>query len=229
MLAAAEGQVEAVLGWMRDQPSIDDTMLKEIYTIAHKNNHHRLAFASAQRLFYMRPHKQHEYYLATALLEVERVDEALSILEDLVPADAVVEGTYMKALMAADEIELLINYALTRLDSEILDEDSKSVFIRALVDVEANEAVLPHLRRAVKQNTVAWALVYQDVLRKLNLNAEWHNYIMIRLGQGDLSPEERRQLAFSLLELGDKKAAIATFKQLVGNASIEKQYLQQLF
>jgi tetratricopeptide (TPR) repeat protein len=229
MLAVAEGQEEAVLRWMRDQRSIDDTMVRDIFIIAHNNAHHRLAFASAQRLFYMRPNKQHEYYLATALLEVDRVDEALLILENLVPADAVIEATYLKALKAAKEIEQLINYGLARLDSEKLDEESESVFIRALVDVEANEAVLPHLRRVVKEKTAEWALDYQDVLRKLNLNAEWHNYIMTRLRQEDLSAEERRQLAFGLLELGDKKTAIATFKQLVGNASTEKQHVQQLF
>jgi tetratricopeptide (TPR) repeat protein len=167
--------------------------------------------------------------LATALLEVDRADEAVLILEKLIPADGEIEGTYMKALKTAKKTEQLIKYAVLRLDSDKLDEKSESVFIRALIDAEAYEVVLPHLRRVVQEKSATWASDYQEVLLKLNRNAERHDFLMARLGQENLLAEERRQLAFDLLELGDKKTAIATLKQLASGASIESQDVQQLF
>jgi hypothetical protein len=94
----------------------------------------------------------------------------------------------------------------------------RNAAVSILLELKAYPEVVPALRQLAEQNPVKWVAVYSEAAaaagRRAELPAFWHETAMKPAVPADL----RRQLAFRLLEVGDKPLGEQVFRVLAAAA-----------
>lgn len=178
--------------------------------------------------------------LALADLPADARDLRLALLERLNPAETL---PYRRQAAARDPggatdalIDLLVR--LKRRDEllEVMpaairrapDRKSAEQRLYILIDVGGPGPALPFLERAAAEWGGDWSGAYEDALDKLGRRDQLLALLKQRAGDVNRSKSERRDVAFRLLDLRERAAAEATFRDLAQSEPPEGENTQQL-
>ena len=114
------------------------------------------------------------------------------------------------------------------LDDSNLTQSRKENLVYVMLELKANESVLPHLRQLAYRQGGDWIYPYEETLAKLGRNKELIDFWRMRVKQSGLRVEEKRRLAFQFLEGNSKTDALPIFKELAETASAKSEDVEQL-
>ena len=122
----------------------------------------------------------------------------------------------------------LRNRILMELQAPGLPETRREELVYAMLELKGHRQALPHLKQLAYSRGGNWVFPYQETLMKLGKNQEIIKFWRMRIRQSGLPVEEKRQLAFQLLESGSKADALAVFRELAQTAPAESADVEQL-
>lgn len=100
-MAAAEGQDAALKAWLDSVQGLDKDLLSDIVYLASPGRAPISAMTAAERLFRYHPDRESRRLYGDALLSAGRVEEALTVLQELLPGSDAEAETWVAALIAA--------------------------------------------------------------------------------------------------------------------------------
>lgn len=126
------------------------------------------------------------------------------------------------------DTKILRSRILLELQAPSLPETRKEELVYALLELKAHQQALPYLKQLAYNSGDDWIFPYEETLRKLGRNQEIIKFWRARIKRSGLPVEEKRQLAFQLLESDSKADALAVFRELAENAPAQSADVEQL-
>ena len=117
---------------------------------------------------------------------------------------------------------------LRELQAPSLPESRREELIFAMLELKAHQQVLPHLKRLAYRVGGDWIYPYEETLVKLGRKQEIIAFWRLRVKQSSLPDEEKRLLAFQLLDANSKADAKSVFKKLAATSSAKSPDVEQL-
>jgi hypothetical protein len=220
LAATAAGQVREVGAWLSAYrgEGLSADVLKDLVYLASDAKGTALAVAAAERLFGLRTGGDEGLLLARVLLNADQARRALDRLHDL-PANTVVPNDLYEAVLLAawrqraPVAEELRAIWLRHL-AAATEPSERVAAVYVLLELRAYPELLPVLRGLAEQDPRQWLSAYGEAAtaagRQADLPAFWTEMAM----RPALPTELRRQLAFRVLETGDKRRAEQVFHAL---------------
>lgn len=115
-----------------------------------------------------------------------------------------------------------------KLNDPKLPRARKEDLVYAMLEVKADEQVLPHLKLLAYQQGGDWVYPYEETLVKLGRNKELIDFFQMHIKHPDLAVDEKRRIAFRFLELNHKEDALPVFKGLAESATALSPDVEQL-
>ena len=155
-----------------------------------------------------------------ALIEVGGGVEALSEIARLAREDATDQWfyAYVDGARKAGRKADLQQFLAAEIRRNDLPRQRREARMYAFLEVAGPEAALPELKRFAEAYGGDWANVYDEALAKLGRTEERRQLLIARAGRPNLGAEERKEIAYRLIELGDREAAIGIFRTLADRA-----------
>ncbi|MCH7622554.1 MAG: tetratricopeptide repeat protein [Nitrospinae bacterium] len=122
----------------------------------------------------------------------------------------------------------LRNRILLELQAPSLPGTRRMELVYAMLELRAHRQALPHLKQLAYQLGGDWIYPYEETLKKLGRNQEVIDFWRMRIKQSGLPVEEKRQLAFQLLESNSKTDALNVFRELAETAPAQSADVEQL-
>ncbi len=122
----------------------------------------------------------------------------------------------------------LRNRILVELQAPSLLEARREELVHAMLELKGHRQALPHLKQLAYRLGGDWIFPYEETLEKLGRTQERIDFWRMRIKQSDLPLEEKRQLAFQLLEDNSKTDALLVFRELAETAPAESADVDQL-
>jgi tetratricopeptide (TPR) repeat protein len=117
---------------------------------------------------------------------------------------------------------------LLELKSPSLPESRKEELVYAMLELKGHKQVLPHLKQLAHRRGGDWVASYEETLLKLGRQQEIIDLWRMRIQQSDLPDEEKRILAFQLLDANNRADAENVFKELAANSPAQSPDMEQL-
>jgi predicted Zn-dependent protease len=128
----------------------------------------------------------------------------------------------------AVDTKILRNRIILELQAPSLPETRKEELVYALLELKGHEQALPYLKQLAYDPGGDWVSPYEETLIALGRNQEVIKFWRRRTKQSSLPVEEKRQLAFQLLESDSKADALAVFRELAQTAPAQSADVAQL-
>jgi tetratricopeptide (TPR) repeat protein len=100
--------------------------------------------------------------------------------------------------------------------------------IYVMLELEAHEQVLPHLKQLAYHQGGNWVYPYEETLAKLGKNEELIEFLRVHVKRSGLDVEEKRRIAFSFLNVKSKADALPVFRVLADTAPAKSPDVAQL-
>jgi len=225
LLSTAAGAESPVVQWLESVPAEEpsDDLLHELCDLAGDRSLTNLTAAAAGRLSRRHPTSARRAQWIGALVQAGRTAEAMQALAGWSPDGAEAEAVYLEALQQAARAGLSVQgeaaaHCIPRLKRPGLDGSIRDDLLETLRISGAIGAAVPALQALVARDGGVWEEAYEDALRAAGLRAPLAALLAERTRRPGLPDDARRSLAYDLLDLGDKQAAIDTFLRLAENA-----------
>ena len=234
LLATAAGRDADVLRWLHSEwgAKAEGALLRDLMFVATDRKAYALATAVGERLTKVSDNPQDRSTLARVLLTAGRASDALVQLRVLRQRGVVDAPLYRQTLeaawrtdaSAADELrrDILSHLASPR------DPVARDADIALLQAMGAFAELIPVIEPLALANPQRWLGAFTEASqragRQAPLLAMWR-----RLGESGSTPSAlRTQVAFRLLEAGDKTSAERVFRSLASSAAPEDAVTRQL-
>jgi thioredoxin-like negative regulator of GroEL len=109
-----------------------------------------------------------------------------------------------------------------------LSKARRDARLYALLDLAGPTESLGELQREAETYGGEWAMLYGETLGKLGRGEDEKRFLRQQAAQPGASPEALRNLAYRLIELGDRDAAISIFHALAATARPEEPVVAEL-
>jgi tetratricopeptide (TPR) repeat protein len=127
----------------------------------------------------------------------------------------------------AGQQERLVDFLEIQLSREDTPAEIQEECLYMLLERGRPEVVVPHLERfAARQQE--WFFAYQEYLQQRGLLDRLHRFWKAHVKKPDVSPSEKRAIAYQLLEAGYKNEAEDVFRELAGKAGADSNDVAQL-
>jgi len=100
--------------------------------------------------------------------------------------------------------------------------------LQLLLELGGPAEALPYLERFALQSSREWFFAYQDALVRLNRQEKLYRFWKQYAKRSDIGDEDRRMIAFNLLDVGHKKDAEEIFRQLAERVPARESDIDQL-
>jgi len=233
-LLAANGKEQEVMEWLtKNEAQLNETLLTDLYFLASDNGHQALALDAAQLLNNQVNTPQTRNYLAYAYLRNGRFQEALALLKDAGELSDEVVDSYLAALIAQAKRdpsyrEELAAFAKEQLASGHVSERRKLALVYGLIDGGRADIAMPYIREYALRSGGDWAIIYAENLDKMGKYEEARQFWLMAAKRPGVKPEEKRTIAFALLDKGYKEDAAQLFEELAQDAKPDSKEVQQL-
>ena len=134
---------------------------------------------------------------------------------------------YIGLLQQAGDAPAL-TVALKRALDRRLPPERREAYLYALIETGGPREALPHVRRQAEAAGGVWLGVLEDLLGRLQLDDELNRLLVARATAAGTPPEERRNVAFRLLERNQRSAAEQAFRSLAATAPPDGPDVSQL-
>ncbi len=233
-LMAANGRGEEVIDWMaKNEDKLDESLLTDLYFLASDNGHKQLAMDAAQLLHQRNDTPQTRNYLAYSYLNNGRFEEALALLKESGELTDEVMDSYLAALIAKAKTDPsyrgeLADFAGTQLASGHVSERRKLALVYALIDGGRADVAMPYIRNYALRSGGSWAIMYAENLDRMGKYEEAREFWLMAARRPGVSAQEKRNIAFALLDKGYEQDATEIFQELAEGAAPRSDEVQQL-
>lgn len=136
---------------------------------------------------------------------------------------------YADAARSAGALGELADLLERQLADPALDTAGREQRAFLFLEVAGPDRALPTLRQlAAASLTGPWDGLYREALEKLGRKAELRQYVAARATNPRVPAAERRQLAFALLEQGDKAVTVQVLQSLAAGQGPQSEDFRQL-
>ncbi|MBV8903081.1 MAG: hypothetical protein JOZ22_05545, partial [Acidobacteriia bacterium] len=156
--------------------------------------------------------------LIYGMLEIKAWNEALPPLAELARKQPELVTLYVESAIEAGRKQEAVVFLKSELDRSDLSRTDREARLEALIEHGGYEVSLPYLRQFASPGAGAWVAAYEEALRKLERTAELAEFWKKLAGWSGTAVEEKRSLAFNMIEAGHKEWAIEVFRDLARNA-----------
>ena len=161
-----------------------------------------------------------------------RFSEALKLLEQNSALSAKDADNYLSALIAQagrdpSYRKELGRFAASQL-SKPMSEQRRLTLIYALIDAGRLDVAMPYVKQYALREGGDWVYLYAENLERQGKTAEAREFWVRLANQPGVSHEERRNIAYALLEKGYKSDAEKLFVSLAANQSPSSVEVRQL-
>ncbi|MDO9711748.1 tetratricopeptide repeat protein [Paracraurococcus lichenis] len=234
LVATAAGRGEAVAAWLAapGRVGLPDALLRDLVHLAMDAGTRRPALALAERLAAASGRAEDGLLLIQLLLDAGQPRRALERLRAL-PAGAAVPETLREAVLmeawrqgapVQEEVRAL---ARRRLAAAATPAEREAA-VTLLLALQAHAELLPVLRTLALQAPERWLWAHGTAAAAAGREGEAVALWLELVGRPALPAALRRQLAFRLLEAGDKRAAERAFRTLAATAPPDSPDVRQL-
>jgi tetratricopeptide (TPR) repeat protein len=218
-----------VSGGSRNLPA---TFYQDLVHLANDAGAHALAAVAAERLNAIRGSESDRLLLANALLASGRPREALPLLRALSRKGGIDEDRYAAALLAAwrkgePAAEELRGIWRKRL-ADAKKPAERDLAVANLVELGAHAELLPTFAALTVRDPERWLGAFTEAATKAGRREELVALWTILGERAETPVKLRRQVAFRLLETGEKKAAERIFRSLATSATRDDPAARQL-
>lgn len=228
-MAVRVGDVSRVSMWLDDTGAVDVGTLQDIAAVALERGATGLALTAAQRVHERQPSATSALALANALIAAKQPEPAITLLGPLLNGNEPgVEDVYAAALDAAGRTAELVGLWSARLRVTDLPEVERKRLLYGLLERKAYAAALPFLRDMATRQGGEWLFAYTDAARRSGATVELAAFLSALAQDDRQTVEERRRIAFTLLELGDKAGAERVFLKLAAAQGPDGPDVRQL-
>lgn len=222
LMAAAAGEGAALKAWIEETGPTDQAFLRDLYYLSEESGAREAALAAAERLA---PGPETDLILARAYLADGRAAEAVPLLRRRLPGTEEIRTLYMDALAQAGEREALVAYLAEQLETPDLPPARTEELVYRLLDLGADGAALPTLRRLAGTGDSGWLYAYADAARRAGKTEGLVRFLEDGLAQTDLSPDARAARIGLLTEVAGDAAALPWLRRLAeSDAGLEWLY-----
>jgi len=165
-----------------------------------------------------------------ALIEVGGSLEALTEIQRLARSDGSDQWfyAYVEAAKKAGKKADLQAFLAAELKRTDLARNRREARLYAFLELAGPEAALPELKRFAETYGGEWNSAYEEALTKLGRTEELKRLLVARAGRQGAKADERREIAYRLIELGDRNAAIGIFRDLAAQARPQDPVIGEL-
>ncbi len=156
--------------------------------------------------------------IIAGLLEIGAWDSALPRLEALARRREDVASLYVETAIKAGERQAAVEFLKSDLAREDLPAEAREARVYALIDYAGQAEALPYMRQLADANPSRWAPAYEEALEKAGRRNELLDFWRSRFGSGELTPDEKRGIAYRLIEQGEPEWARSVFGELAESA-----------
>ena len=234
LAATAAGRGSEVSAWFAAHAGQDlspDTLQDLVY-LATDAGEASLAMKAAERLVALRPGGAESLLLARTLLNAKQARRALDQLRVLpagtsVPDDlreAVLLAAWRQGADVADELRVIWRGHLAAATTA----SQREAAVAILLELRSYGDVVPVLRQLAEQDPVHWIAVFSEAATAAGQRSELPAFWAEAAMRPGLPAEFRRQLAFRVLQAGDKQRAEHVFRVLAQSAPPQAPDVQML-
>ena len=235
-LATVTGKTEEVSKWLESylgSGKVDPQILRDLYFLSLEHNQHGLNVKVAEAMMEKFPTAENKNYLGIAYLRNGQYDAAIPMLRDARGESEASESAYISALAKAGKQNPefkaeLENYLTARLNDPKLPEKRKQQLLYVLIDQGRTDVAFPYIRSNALRYGGSWASLYENALVKQGRKAELRDYWLKVANNPNTPSKRRREIAFNLLNTGDKVSALPIFRSLAEHASADSPDVRQL-
>jgi Flp pilus assembly protein TadD len=165
-----------------------------------------------------------------ALIEVGGTVEALAEIERLARADATDQWfyAYVESAKKAGRKADLQAFLASEIKRTDLAKNRREARLYAFLELAGPEAALPELKRFAETFGGEWVNAYEEALAKLGRKDELRRLLIARAARPGATAAERREIAYRLIDFGDRAAAIDIFRGLAAQAKPDDPVIGEL-
>lgn len=164
-----------------------------------------------------------------ALNEVGGIGEALPEIARLARTDPTDKWfyAYLDAAKKArsTDTKAFLAAELKRTDLTRVRREAR---LYAYLELVGPEEALPEIKRFAEGYGGDWANAYDEALAKLGRTEERRRLLVERAARPGVRAEERREIAYRLIDIGDREAAIGVFRALAQSAGPDDTAVSEL-
>lgn len=226
----ADGKPAAALPHLRALLKSREPEAEETYTAALVSAVHAPAGAATEALrrelrsFWAgkigenQPDESKQLDLVYGLLDLGAWDDVLPQLKVLARHREELGPLFVETAIKAGKRNEAIEFLKADLTRTDLPEETREARIYALLDSGGPIEALPYMRQLASEGRGNWGSAYEEALNKLGRNSELLEFWSTRLTSPNSSPEERRGIAWKLVDQGKPEWARSVFGELAGTA-----------
>jgi tetratricopeptide (TPR) repeat protein len=145
------------------------------------------------------------------LLEIGEWESALPRLEPLARRREDVASLYIETAVRAGNLKAAVDFLKSELARADLPVETREARVYALIDHGGQEEALPYIRQMAELGRSAWPSAYEEALEKLGRKDELLQFWRDRLENPATMPDEKRGIAYRLIDEGKAESARAVF------------------
>jgi len=242
-LAAAAGRHDVLKPWLETNANaVPVSQLQELFYLANDRKHGEVSSDIAERLYARDPSPMNRDIMVSAYINAGAYDKAVPLLREQVKDAAANDGLYLSTLSklarkdAAYRTELA-DYAQAALTAGRGDDRQQLNYTYILINNGRKAQAIPFAKNFATERGGEWKKMYTQLTEKpkaakagvaaapVKLTREQ----MVAMAAGkSISAENRRQIAFNLLNDGYKADAITIFKDLAKDKPADSQEVKDL-
>lgn len=146
-LAALAGKDDELVAWLGRAPVLDRDLVEELVSLAASNRAPRAALLLAERMFRERPDTDARRLYGRALVVNGRAEQALPILQDLLPGSAEDAESWVEALVAANRKPEALEFLRRRAEAGPLPVLIADDFMALAIELDRSRLAYAETRR----------------------------------------------------------------------------------
>lgn len=242
-LAAAAGRHDVLKPWLETNANaVPIRQLQELFYLANDRKHGEVSSDIAERLYARDPSPMNRDIMVSAYINAGAYEKAVPLLREQVQDVAANDGLYLSTLSKlarkdATYRKELADYAQAALTAGHGDDRAQLNYAYVLINNGRKADVIPFAKNFASERGGEWKKMYAQLTFKpktikggvavapVKLTREQ----MVAMANGkSISAENRRQIAFNLLNDGYKADAVAIFKDLAKDKPADSQEVKDL-
>ncbi len=214
-LAAVFENAEVIKPYLVEGASFEDKTYRDGYYLAMDEKNYANATLIAEYLYSKKENDENRNFVSQSYLRAGNYEQALPLLRATKDATKNGEGDYLFVLTKLSKTNPIYGAELRKYGVSILasnaDGKRKQMIIGALIEGGQQSAIMPYIKGMAMDNPREWAYLYAGYLLKTQgqpaVTEFWQQVVARHKGDVEL----RRQVAYNLLENGEKTVAIDMF------------------
>ena len=230
---ATRGDFAGLSGWLdANGQTAEIPLLTDLYFIALNHRQLLLAARISETLYAREPNDLTRSYVVQATMRAGNYAKAASLLRQVPKRSPADEANYFTALthLAANDTGArreLAAYAAARLHSGA-SESEKTGLVYALVNTHQAALAMPEIHALALRQGGQWAFLYAKLLDDAGRHQEARDFWMKVALSPASTPNQRRDIAYALLNQGDRDDAESLLVTLANRAPAESPVVRQL-